>query len=111
MYRRPRARFAREIGRDLPKLSASDKRSMNVTLQREEGAQEGRQKLAKHMSHSHGIQTKSCNCENEVSKRQYIEVSDRQRDLGWKAAQHELKALERRTRERRKQVAAESNQR
>ena len=59
MYCRPWARFAREIGRDLPTLSATDNRSMNVTLQREEGAQEGEQKkLAKHMSHSRGIQCK-----------------------------------------------------
>ena len=58
MYRRPWERFSRELGQDLPQLSATDNRSMNVTLQREKGAQEGEQKqLEKHMSHSHRIQT------------------------------------------------------
>ena len=45
-----------------------------------------------------------------MCKRQSIEVLDRQRDLRRKAAQRELKALERRRRELRKQVAADSNQ-
>ena len=44
MYRRPWERFAREIGRDLPQLSTTDNRSINVTLQREKGAKEGNQK-------------------------------------------------------------------
>ena len=82
MYHQPWDRFARKIGRDLLQLSSTDNRSMNVTLQREKGAQEGEQKqLAKHMSHSHGIQTKRYNCENKVSERQSIEVSDRHRAL------------------------------
>ena len=111
MYRRPWERFAREIGRELPTLSATDNRSMNVTLQREEGAQEGEQKkLASHMSHSHHIQTVGYNCENKVSKRRSIEVSDRQRELRRKAARRELKALERRTRQLRKEVASDCNQ-
>ena len=82
MYHQPWDRFARKIGRDLLQLSSTDNRSMNVTLQRENGAQEGEQKhLAKHMSHSHGIQTKRYNSENKVSERHSIEVSDRHRAL------------------------------
>ena len=109
MYRRPWEEFAREIGRDLPQLSATDKRSINVTLQREKGAQEAEQKqLATRMSHSHGIQKKCYDRENEVSKRKSIKVWDRQRALCLQAAQRELKALERRKRELCKQVAESS---
>ena len=74
MYHRPWKRFARIIGQDLPQLSATDNRSIDVTLQRVEGAQKGEQQLAKHMSHSHRIQNRRYNRENEVSKRCKVKV-------------------------------------